>query len=412
VDGRRRVILHVDMDAFYVSVELRRHPELRGRPVVVGGGGPRGVVAAASYEARRYGVRSAMPGSVARRQCPHLVVLPGDHAEYGRVSAQVREVLDRYTPLVEPLALDEAFLDVSGATRLHGDGPTIARSIRTQIHDELDLECSVGVARTKFLAKLASVAAKPVARPDGVQPGSGVVEVPVDGELAFLHPLPVGRLWGVGPATLERLSRLGIRTVGDLASVDPRAVTGAVGETHGRHLLDLAAGIDDRPVVTDRELKSIGHEETFEHDLVDLADLDRTLVRMADAVASRLRRHGVVARTLTLKVRFSGFDTITRSTTGAQAVDTAPSIVAALRPILAGLDVARGVRLLGVSGTNLRAPSAQLSLLEPEHGPDREHEAASAVDAVRGRFGAGAIKPASTITRTPRDTGDEPPGAR
>jgi DNA polymerase-4 len=412
VADRARVILHVDMDAFYVSVELRRHPELRGLPVVVGGGGPRGVVAAASYEARRFGVRSAMPGSIARRRCPHLVVLPGDHVEYAEVSAHVRQVLDRYTPLVEPLALDEAFLDVSGAGRLHGDGVTIAQRIRRDIRDELDLGCSVGVARTKFLAKLASVEAKPVASPAGVRPGRGVVEVPVEGELAFLHPLPVGRLWGVGPATLERLTRLGIRTVGDLVTVDPRAVTGAVGEAHGRHLLQLAAGIDDRPVVPDRDVKSIGHEETFEHDLVDVADLDRELVRMADAVASRLRRHGVVARTVTLKVRFAGFDTITRSVTGPRPVDTAPSIVAALRPILAGLDVARGVRLLGVSGSNLRSPSTQLSLLDGEPGADREHDAASAVDAIRGRFGAGAIRPASTIRPDRRDPPDEPVGAR
>jgi DNA polymerase IV len=339
-------------------------------------------------------------------------VLPGDHAEYARVSAQVREVLDRFTPLVEPLALDEAFLDVSGAGRLHGDGTTIAHRIRRTIRDELDLGCSVGVARTKFLAKLASVEAKPVACPEGVRAGPGVVEVPVDAELAFLHPLPVGRLWGVGPATLERLTRLGIRTVGDLATVDPRAVTGAVGDAHGRHLLQLAAGIDDRPVVPDRELKSIGHEETFEHDLVDLADLDRELVRMADDVASRLRRHGVVARTVTLKVRFAGFDTITRSTTGPRPVDTAPSIVAALRPILAGLDVARGVRLLGVSGSNLQAPSTQLSLLDTEPGADREHDAATAVDAIRGRFGAAAIRPASTIGRARQDPPEEPVGAR
>ncbi len=406
------MILHVDMDAFYVSVELRRRPELIGRPVVVGGAGPRGVVAAASYEARRFGVRSAMPGSVARRRCPHLVFLPGDHAEYGRVSAEVHRIFDRYTPLVEPLALDEAFLDVSGVERLHGDGVAIAHRIRADIADELGLGCSVGVARTKLLAKLASVAAKPVASPDGVHPGRGVVEVPAGEELLFLHPLPVERLWGVGPRTLERLSRLGIRTVGDLAAVDERVVVGAVGATHGRHLVALANGIDDRPVVTDRDPKSIGHEETFEHDLVDLADLDRELVRMADLVAARLRRHAVVARTLTLKVRFAGFDTITRSVTGPEPVDTGPSIVAALRPVLAGLDVGRGVRLLGVAGSNLRPPSTQLSLLDGPSGAAAEHEAAAAIDEIRSRFGAGAIRPASTVSSAGRRPPDEPVRAR
>ena len=284
VDGAR-TILHVDMDAFYVSVELRRHPELRGRPVVVGGAGPRGVVAAASYEARRYGVFSAMPSSTARRMCPDAVFLPGDHDLYATVSTQVHEVFRSVTPMVEPLALDEAFLDVSGALRLLGSGVEIAQQIRRSIASELDLQCSVGVAPNKFIAKLASKAAKPIAGPQGVRPGPGVVEVRPGEELSFLHPLPVKALWGVGPATLERLERLGIRTVADLAAIDVGALTASIGKAHGRHLHQLSLGIDDRPVEVERQMKSIGHEETFASDRHTIDELQRELVRLADALA-------------------------------------------------------------------------------------------------------------------------------
>jgi DNA polymerase-4 len=394
-DPASRTILHVDMDAFYVSVELRRRPELRGQPVVVGGTGNRGVVAAASYEARRYGVHSALPSAVARRRCPHAVFLPGDHELYGKVSAEVHEIFGRYTPLIEPLALDEAFLDVSGAIRLFGEGVTIAERIRTDVRDELDLACSVGVAPNKFLAKLASVEAKPRATPERVLPGRGVVEIRPGEELAFLHPLPVGRLWGVGPKTLEKLDRLGVRTVGDLAALGERTVVSALGQANGTHLLALAQGLDDRPVEVDRDPKSIGHEETYPHDLHDHDDLERELVRQSDAVAARLRRHGTGARTLTLKVRFAGFRTITRSTTLPSAVSTGPELVAALRPVLRAIDVSPGVRLLGVSTSNFGAPSQQLSLLD---GPDEPDLTAGAIDEIRDRFGSAAIGPASSIT--------------
>lgn len=395
--GRSRVILHVDMDAFYVSVELLRRPELRGLPVVVGGAGPRGVVAAASYEARRFGIHSAMPSSTARRLCPAAVFLDGDHALYATVSAEIREVLDTVTPLVEPLSLDEAFLDVTGSTRLFGDGVEIANHLRTEVRARTGLECSVGVAPNKFIAKLASVAAKPHADPDAVRAGAGVVEVAPDGVLDFLHPLPVGAMWGVGPATRERLERLGVRTVGDLAALGEALLVSTLGRAHGASLHRLANGLDDRPVEADRAPKSIGHEETFAHDRHRREELATELGRLADAVASRLRRHGRGARTLHLKVRFSGFTTITRSVTLPGAVDTAHAIVAALTPLLDAIDPSAGVRLLGVSASQFAEPAEQLSLDGPGSLGQGWGAAESTVDAIRERFGVGAIGQASTV---------------
>ncbi|MEP7201862.1 MAG: DNA polymerase IV [Ilumatobacteraceae bacterium] len=400
--GGRRVILHVDMDAFYVSVELRRRPDLVGQPVVVGGTGPRGVIAAASYEARRYGVRSALPSVTAKRLCPHAVFLPGDHAQYASVSAEANNIFTSITPLVEPLSLDEAFLDVSGGLRLHGPGAAIARTIRDRVWNELQLHCSVGVAPNKFLAKLASVAAKPVASLDGVRDGKGVVEVVPGSELEFLHPLPVQALWGVGPATLQRLQGLGVKSVADLADLEESALIGCVGAAHGQHLYRLAWGIDDRPVEPDREMKSIGHEETFANDRHTHAELLRELVRLADAVATRLRAHGGVARTLTLKVRFAGFETITRSVTVDSGVSTAHSIVAAVEPLLQAIDASPGVRLLGVSASNFASGSQQLSLddllSERTDGDHQWQLAEETVDAIRKRFGITAIGPASAVS--------------
>jgi DNA polymerase IV len=397
-----RTILHVDMDAFYVSVELRRRPDLHGKPVVVGGTGRRGVVAAASYEARRYGVFSAMPSARARRLCPHAVFLPGDHDLYAQVSRQVHDIFRDVTPIFEPLALDEAFLDVTGALRLFGSAEVISQRIRARVADELDLVCSVGGGTNKFIAKLASKRAKPVITDAGVRPGAGIVLVAPGDELAFLHPLPVGSLWGVGPATLERLERFGVHTVGDLAALDLATLVAAVGQAHGRHLHDLAWARDTRPVETERDAKSIGHEETFAHDKHSHDELVREAVRLADGVASRLRASGTGARTVTLKVRFGDFTTITRAHTLPAPVVTAQAIVAAAEPMLRLIDVAPGVRLLGISVSGFGAPAEQLSLddlLAGEPSTASEWVAASeTIDAIRERFGNTAIGPASSVT--------------
>jgi DNA polymerase-4 len=391
-----RTILHVDMDAFYVSVELRRRPDLVGKPVVVGGTGNRGVIAAASYEARRFGVFSAMPSSTARRLCPNAVFLPGDHELYASVSRDVHQIFQSVTPYIEPLALDEAFLDVTGSVRLFGDGVAIAGLVRDEVWSALQLRCSVGVAPNKFLAKLASKAAKPIPRPDGVHAGSGVHEVRPGEELAFLHPLPVKALWGVGPATLERLERLGVHTVKDLADLDESVLVGAIGAAHGHHLHRLSWAEDYRPVEVDREAKSIGHEETYAADLFTHEELRRELVRLADGVAGRLRAHGTGARTLQLKVRFAGFHTITRSVTLPSAVATAHAIVQAVEPLLDAIDPTPGVRLLGVSSSNFGAPAEQLTfddLFAEEHWEAAEQT----VDAIRARLGSAAIGPASAV---------------
>lgn len=384
------------MDAFFVSVELRRRPELRGRPVVVGGSGPRGVVAAASYEARRYDVHSALPSAIAKRRCPHAVFLAGDHAHYAEVSAQVRAVFDRYTPLVEPLSLDEAFLDVTGSRRLFGPAAEIGRRIRSEVREELDLDCSVGVASNKFLAKLASVEAKPRARRDGIDPGPGVFVILAGGEQEYLNPLPIRRLWGVGPATQRKLESIGVGTTGELARIPPEILASALGRSLAAHLGALSRGEDDRPVETEHEAKSVSHEETYARDLCVAAELRTELVRLSDAVAARLRAAQLGARTLTLKLRFSdGFHTITRSTTAAEPIDQAETIVELLGPLLEAIDPTPGVRLLGVGGSNLAPVHHQLTFDEldgPEHGA-RE----AAMDSIRERFGTDAIGPASAV---------------
>jgi DNA polymerase IV len=394
-------IVHVDMDAFFVSVELLRQPELRGRPVVVGGSGPRGVVAAASYEARAYGVSSAMPGARARRLCPHATFLPGDHAHYREVSDRVMDLFRSYTPLVEPISLDEAFLDVRGARRLFGPPVEIAKALRARILEAEGLTCSVGVARVKFLAKLASEAAKPKASPTGPVAGAGVVEVVPEQEESFLHALPVQALWGVGPVTLARLQRLGVRTVGDLAVLPPEVLVSSLGAASGAHLHALANCRDDRAVVPDQAVKSVSHEETFARDLHTREELGVEIVRLADAVGTRLRRAGVAGRTVSLKVRFGDFTTITRSHTADAPIDSGRRLAKIGRDLLAGVDPAGGVRLIGLGVSLLGGGGErQLSLddlLAPEGSTDAAdwEGAEGALDAIRARFGAAALGPAS-----------------
>jgi len=392
--GAEPTILHVDMDAFFVSCELQRRPELEGLPVVVGGTGNRGVVAAASYEARVHGVHSAMPSVRARRLCPEAVFLPGDHRYYGEISRGVMDVFRSYTPLVEPLSLDEAFLDVAGARRLHGSAVEIAHAIRSDVLERHGLACSVGVAGNKFLAKLGSQAAKPRADSAGVTPGPGVTVIRPGEEIAFLHPLPVGALWGVGPATQRRLDRLAVRTVGDLAALPIDTVLSALGQANGRHLHQLANGIDPRRVEPDQKVKSIGHEETFAADHFRLDTLRRELVRMADATAARLRENGLSGRTVTLKVRFGDFRTITRSRTPGDPVSSGPAITRVAKELLDGVDPGAGVRLLGVSVSGLVVGGTRQLTLDEASSASWD-DATQAVDDIRARFGAEAVVPAS-----------------
>ncbi len=396
------------MDAFYASVEVLDNPGLNGKPVIVGGVGPRGVVAACTYEARAYGVRSAMPSSQARRLCPQAVFLPGRFDRYAEVSGRIHAVFEYFTPLVEGISLDEAFLDVSGSLRLFGPAPQIAAQIRGRIQGELGLSCSVGVARAKFLAKLASEAAKPRASLQGVVPGPGVVVIEPGAELDFLHPLPIEALWGVGPATATRLRRLGVTTVGELARVPTDALETALGRASGAHLGRLARGLDDRPVEPDREIKSVSHEETYPVDRYDADDLHVETVRMADSVAARMRRAGLVGRTVTLKVRYGDFSTRTRSRTSPVLLSEGTAIAALASLLLREVDVSPGVRLLGVGVSNLapaESGAAEQMTFDLEsregHDPFREpppragrEEAAAAVDAVRSRYGPAAVGPA------------------
>lgn len=385
---------------FFVAVELLQRPELHGRPVVVGGDSERGVVAAASYEARRFGVHSAMSSRRAKQLCPSAVFLPGNMGLYADYSSRVFAVFEDFTPLVEGLSLDEAFLDVTGARGVHGPPVEIGHKIRERVLAEVGLRCSVGVATSKFVAKLASEGAKPRATAQGVREGVGVHVVEPGTEIEFVRALPVGALWGVGPVTLEKLTRLGINVVDDLARMPLEALSSVVGESHARHLHDLANARDDRPVVPDSAAKSVGNEETFLFDVVERSDLRSHLVRLTDSVLSRCRRDGLAPRTLTLKIKYPDFTLITRSKTLEQAVTTVPAAVKVLDELLTKVDLARGVRLLGVSARNFDHEAQQLSLfgdgLEEAWSPTTR-----AIDEIRERFGARAIHSASTLGENP-----------
>ncbi|MGH9319592.1 MAG: DNA polymerase IV [Vicinamibacteria bacterium] len=381
-----RTIFHVDMDAFYTSVEERDRPELRGKPVIVGadprGGRGRGVVAAASYEARKFGVRSAMPIGSAYRACPHGIFLRGDMEKYGLASHRIMEILESYTHLVEPLSIDEAFLDVS-AICLPERGRALATEIKEEIRRRERLRASIGVAPNKFLAKVASDLEKP----------DGLVVVAPGEERDFLRELTVERLWGVGPKTAEQLHRGGFRLISDLWKLpldDPR---------YGEHLLKLARGIDDREVIPEHEPKSIGHETTFEEDVDDPELARKTLLSLADAVARRLRKHGFVGKTVTLKFRDQDFVTETRSVTLRDSVDDGASIFEAAFAQLERIRVkGRKTRLLGVSVSNMkdREEGRQLSLFDQG---DKKGKLGRARDAVEERFGKGALERASLLDR-------------
>jgi DNA polymerase-4 len=390
-------ILHVDMDAFYCSVEIRRRPELRGKPVIVGGAGPRGVVSSASYEARRYGVRSAMPGARARRMCPQAIFLPPDFTEYSAASRAVMQIFREVTPLVEPLSMDEAFLDVAGAQRLLGRPAQIAALIRARVRDEQALPCSVGVAPSKFVAKLASTRAKP----------DGMVVVPADRVLDYLHPLPVEALWGVGERSAEALRRLGLATVRDLAQAPTGMLRAALGEAAATHLHELAWGRDPRSVEPEHVEKSIGAETTFDVDIDDLALIRRTMLALASKAAVRLRQAGQVGRTISIKVRLADFRTLNRSRTLGGPTDVTKEIFETAWSLYEALRPGDRIRLVGVRIEGLveagRAPR-QLALGAREHGWS---EAERAADAAVARFGAAAVRPASLLGPAGRLRGAE-----
>jgi len=381
-----RTILHVDLDAFFAAVEQRDHPELRGRPVIVGGPAgenARGVVSAASYEARVFGVHSAMSLREAYRRCPHGVFVPVHGRRYQAASREVMAVLRRFTPQVEPISIDEAFLDVTGSAALFGDGPSIARQIKEAVRGEVGLTVSVGVASTKLVAKIASDLRKP----------DGLVVVPRGDEAAFLGPLPIGRLWGVGEKTAAALAEYSVRTIGDLAALPPDLLVRRFGK-HGASLVDRARGVDPDPVHDGDPAKSVGHEHTFDVDSSDPEVIERTLLAMADGVAGRLRSAGVRAGTVTVKIRDSGFRTITRQRTLAEPTDlTEPIFRAALeltRPEVRGMRV----RLLGVTASNLgeRVQLAMFESVEP-----RRRRAVEAADQLRRRYGERAVTRARLV---------------
>ncbi|MGA7801118.1 MAG: DNA polymerase IV [Gammaproteobacteria bacterium] len=375
-------IIHVDMDAFYASVEVRDRPELAGRPVIVGGTPEgRGVVAAANYEARRYGVHSAMPAATARRLCPQAVVLPVRMAHYAAVSRHIRDIFRRYTPLVEPLSLDEAFLDVAASARLFGPVAGIGRRIKQDIAVELGLVASVGVATNKFLAKIASDLDKP----------GGFVVVESGQEQAFLDPLPVGRLWGVGKVASRAFARLGIATIGQLRRFPPALLEEHFGKS-GAQLWSLAHGIDRRPVVAEQEAKSISHETTFAADIEDALILRGWLLELTAQVAQRLRRAGLKARTVQIKVRFADFQTVTRACTLPLATDITAELNRAAVDLLTNRLPRRHppVRLLGmgVSGFTGELPQGELF---SDGVRDKHSRLDRVADRIEERFGAGAV---------------------
>jgi DNA polymerase-4 len=386
VDDPAAHIMHVDMDAFFASVELLERPELVGKPVIVGHASARSVVTAATYEARRYGVNSAMPMALALRRCPNAIVLEPHFERYTHYSRLVMRILGEVTPHVEQLSVDEAFFDVAGARRLLGNSWQIGTALRERVYSETGLRCSAGAAATKFVAKLASSRAKP----------DGLLVVPQAATLDFLHPLPVSALWGVGGKSEEVLLRLGLRTIGDVAAASIDMLRRAIGAAGAERLHELSWGRDARDVTPGRDEKSIGHETTFETDRTDAAELHRVLLQLADGVGQRLRRAGVLGRTISIKLRFEDFTTITRSRTLAEPSDVSRRIYEAARELYDQANgAARPVRLIGVRAEQLVGDGGSALGLWDDDEDWRDAE--QTVDAITERFGAGAVRPAALL---------------
>jgi DNA polymerase-4 len=383
---RRKCIMHVDMDAFFVSVELRTRPELRGKPVIVGFPAERSVVLSASYEARAFGVKSAMPMAVAMRMCPQAVIIEPRHKVYYEVSAQLMEIFESVTELVEPLSVDEAFLDVTGAIRRLGPPRAIGELIRSKVAAELGITASVGIAETKFVAKIASTRCKP----------DGLLLIGPDQTVPYLHSLPVGALWGIGAKTAEVLARMGIRTVADVAATPVSSLRKMLGAT-GVHVHQLAWGQDPRPVTPVRLEKSIGAEETFAVDTADDALLHRELLRLAHRTAGRLRSSGMVARTIALKLRFADFSTITRSRTVQTPVDSAQLIYGVALQLLGSVDRPMTVRLVGVRAEQLEDAATTSLQLSIDRRDDNWRAAEQALDQVARKFGNKSVLPARLL---------------
>ncbi len=385
---RRNCIMHVDMDAFFVSVELRTRPELRGRPVIVGYPAERSVVLSASYEARAFGVKSAMPMAIAMRMCPQAVVIEPRHKEYYDVSAQLMTIFESVTELVEPLSVDEAFLDVSGAIRRLGPPRAIGELIRRRVAAELGITASVGVAETKFVAKIASTRCKP----------DGLLLIGPDDTIPYLHSLPVGALWGVGAKTTDVLAKMGIKTVADLAATPVSSLKKRLG-AGGVHVHQLAWGLDPRPVTPVRVEKSIGAEETFAVDTADDALLHRELLRLSHRTAERLRSSGMVARTVALKLRFADFSTISRSRTVQTPVDSAQLIYAVALQLLDSVDRPMTIRLVGVRAEQLEEAARTSLQLSIDRRDENWRVAEQAVDQVSRKFGGKSVLPARLLER-------------
>ena len=384
-------ILHVDMDAFYASVAERDDPSLRGKAVVVGAGA-RGVVLSANYAARKYGIRAAMPVGRAKRMAPHAIFVTPDHQRYSEVSAKVMEIFDSFTPLVEPISLDEAFLDVTGARKLLGTGREIAVEIRRQVEASEGITCSVGIAPSKFIAKLASGHCKP----------NGILEIPADRILNFLHPLPVNAIWGVGPKTAETLERLGLRTVADIANLPRATLIRALGQASGASLYELAWGRDYRDVTPNEPDKSISAAETFAQDIDDPEEILQEFLRLTEKAAARLRENNYYAKTISIKVRFADFSTISRSKTLPLPIDSTHDIYEIAKSLYLALNLDRArLRLVGISLDNLsEAAPEQLLLGAREKG---WREADTAIDRAKLRFGGGSVRPGRLIKKSSAD---------